>query len=70
MNKIIHKYIIKEALTIKQLKKLIKILETKTTYDQTSCGCGEGWTDERCGSNSALCKITGKCCIFDVVEII
>jgi hypothetical protein len=59
------KYTITKPLTLSELENLVQALKVKPLYPQTSCGCGEGWTDERC--NKLNCATIE--CIFQVIEI-
>lgn len=58
----------KKSVTLDELETLVKALKIKPRYDQNSCGCGEGWNDERCDELSKNTNCSD--CIFSYIELI
>lgn len=58
----------KKEIDLETLEKLVESLKITPGYYQKTCGCGEGWEDERC------CNFENKegslGCIFNYIEII
>jgi hypothetical protein len=53
----------KKPISLEKLTEIVRRLKIKPKYDQTFCGCGEGWMDERCCGKATDC-------IFDYVSLI
>jgi len=58
----------KKSVTLEELETLVKALKIKPFYNQNSCGCGEGWNDERCDELSKNTNCLD--CIFSYIELI
>jgi hypothetical protein len=58
------KEIIENGISLEDLDRLVQALKIKPKYPQALCGCGEGWSDERCSHLK-----NGSDCIFNYVTL-